>query len=807
MANFDLEAAPLVLAGPILRRVTAETVTVWLALKHSSEVSLTVYPTLGNAVDWQQPAALGRAATVSNGEHLHLVCATAIAQRPLSPGIVYAYDITLQSAEMQAEENAARSPQSITQLITAPLSYFAHKLPTFSLCPKNLDQLNLAHGSCRKPHGEGRDALAILDRLLESTAAEAQERWHQLFFTGDQIYADDVADIWLAHASTLGSVLMGWDEELPIQPDSETVDGPHPCKSLSAAQIAPGQRSEIARTQAGFTAMLRGESHRAKSHLFSFAEYAATYLLMWSPALWPKDLPSAQQAGRSRQQHQSWDKEVAALERYRADLWRSRRAVANVPTYMICDDHDVTDDFMLNRRWCERVFNKPLGRRVVQNGMLAYALFQAWGNTPDQFTGNAPGAQLLKATAAWSQACGHDIAAWQTIRDCLGLPVVVDGEVVLRPDPLAHKIESGTDTLIVQPTDSAPDSGSRQYLQWHYRVLATSHDIIVTDTRMGRGYPSKAQDPSGLEPPMLLSPSAFKQQLLQPFQTIDSTPDRPTLIVVPTNLITVEIIDWIQRWSRLRNNVFASDVGDSWNFNQAAFSHFVESVCQQRDRVLVLCGDIHYSGAVRIDYWLRQAHHQTAAVLVQLTSSSLLNSEWKTRLVHCRLKALIPERVAYWLGWRHQRDRAPVPKDTPTWEKVPAATDWLRQWQTSDSNDGLSPDRGYWQSWPRRSAAQSADMLPLTKHNASQPWYLRLLSPLLAFWRSRWMQSGSEVIGQNNLCYINFQWPDRVVQKAFWYAPWQPNQILQTDYPVSLTPKAIPGAIDTKLQITEHRQL
>ncbi|MEM6427505.1 MAG: hypothetical protein AAF728_20455, partial [Cyanobacteria bacterium P01_D01_bin.128] len=75
MANFDLEAAPLVLAGPILRRVTAETVTVWLALKHSSEVSLTVYPTSGNAVDWQQPAALGRAATVSIGEHLHLVCA------------------------------------------------------------------------------------------------------------------------------------------------------------------------------------------------------------------------------------------------------------------------------------------------------------------------------------------------------------------------------------------------------------------------------------------------------------------------------------------------------------------------------------------------------------------------------------------------------------------------------------------------------------------------------------------------------------------------------------------------------------
>ena len=59
-----------------------------------------------------------------------------------------------------------------------------------------------------------------------------------------------------------------------------------------------------------------------------------------------------------------------------------RRALANVPTYMVFDDHDVTDDWNLGRAWRDRVFTSPLGRRIVMNALVAYAVFQDWGNDP-----------------------------------------------------------------------------------------------------------------------------------------------------------------------------------------------------------------------------------------------------------------------------------------------------------------------------------------------------------------------------------------------------------------------------------------
>ena len=36
---------------------------------------------------------------------------------------------------------------------------------------------------------------------------------------------------------------------------------------------------------------------------------------------------------------------------FRKNLPKVQRALANVPTYMILDDHDVTDDYFLNPVW------------------------------------------------------------------------------------------------------------------------------------------------------------------------------------------------------------------------------------------------------------------------------------------------------------------------------------------------------------------------------------------------------------------------------------------------------------------------
>ena len=84
------------------------------------------------------------------------------------------------------------------------------------------------------------------------------------------------------------------------------------------------------------------------------------------------------------------------LREFRAGLPRVQRALANVPTYMIMDDHDVTDDFFLNPLWRERVLKTALGRAILNNAMITYAVFQDWGNDPLRYDSGRPKELLTK---------------------------------------------------------------------------------------------------------------------------------------------------------------------------------------------------------------------------------------------------------------------------------------------------------------------------------------------------------------------------------------------------------------------------
>ena len=90
-----------------------------------------------------------------------------------------------------------------------------------------------------------------------------------------------------------------------------------------------------------------------------------------------------------------------ALQSFRTDLPKVQRALANVPTYMILDDHDVTDDFFLNPMWRDRVLGTALGPgHPDATRMLAYALFQDWGNDPRRYDQAAARAGAARRAAA-----------------------------------------------------------------------------------------------------------------------------------------------------------------------------------------------------------------------------------------------------------------------------------------------------------------------------------------------------------------------------------------------------------------------
>ena len=228
---------PLILAGPILRRTQTEAVTVWLALKAPRQVELKVYSTeggTGEIVD--RPLLQGASSTVQLGKYLHVVAVTAkpINSKVLTSGQIYAYDLEFAGSRespsgVPLPENEKENlisclwPASpdLSALGPETISYFPHQLPTFALPPKDLNYLRIVHGSCRKPHGNGRDALPILDNSIEQFAGMANSRPHQLFLTGDQIYGDDVADAMLWALTDAGDTLLGWEESLPLMDDAQ----------------------------------------------------------------------------------------------------------------------------------------------------------------------------------------------------------------------------------------------------------------------------------------------------------------------------------------------------------------------------------------------------------------------------------------------------------------------------------------------------------------------------------------------------------------------------------------------------------
>jgi hypothetical protein len=735
----ELKQLPLIIVGPILRHVQTNAVTVWLALKKPDTVTLRVFKTEeGKGFKLTKPILQSQHQTLALGKNLHVLAITAlpIADAVLAPGQVYAYDLYFQAAELNLDQ-ALNSDQKNWRI-----SYFAHQLPTFSLPPQDLNQLRIVHGSCRKPHGGGRDTLSCLDNLIQDAASLANQRPHQLFMTGDQIYGDDVADHMLWLCQGISQLLFGWSEELPLE-----------YGSILSHELPPGQRTEIARIEAGMTAMLKGNEDKAKSHLLSFGEYAAAYLIAWSPVLIPKSIPDGTNLGLSRKQLKVWQSEIEATASFFQGLEMVRRALANISVYTICDDHDISDDWYLNREWCDRVLGKPLGKRIVQNGLLTYTIFQAWGNTPYHFTPGSNGAKLLQAASQWLGSQGQDLQAKAKCDRYLGIP---------HDDPRTKlpQYQSDQNVLILAKEPEA--------IPWHYTIMGASHEVIVLDTRTWRGYPTAK---SKLEPPMLLSPFAFKQQLRQP---LSNQPKhiQATFLVLPTNLVALGIIDRIQQYDLSRNQVFGNDVGDSWNFHETAFITLLLTLCQKRDRVIILSGDIHYSCAVRI---VHQDHHtQKTSIVVQLTSSAIKNSELATRVIHTKLKSLLPEPTQNWLGWNKPLKQIKLPK--PKW--------WSKQ-----SQQDLNPDWQYCIEWIKRQPTQAMPWREreITKSpaNLGQRIWDSIITLL---WRNPWVQEGKEVVGRNNLSLVRFKWSGtkRVIQETYWHPPWQETATVKSSYEVLL---------------------
>jgi hypothetical protein len=631
---------PLILAGPILRATTPKSITVWVALKEAADIAITVYDTAKNTL------FSGTTSARKLGTHLYIAAVTAESgNTELKPGQIYMYDLEFSGGLNLTSPKAFNSSGDIKK----DLCYGNFALPTFVLAPQSWKALHFFHGSCRKMHGEDLDALPAAHLALSQSAADPNVRPQFLFLTGDQIYADDVADVVLHMLIDVGSTLLGWVEDLSGLGPNDKTD--------------PGARAPVAREKC----FLTSEENAAKSHLFRYSEFCAMYLLAWSDVLWPKsadNLPEFTQVFPGRPEKvpgKLWGKNPNPLfvnftqERDRVKLFYStlpsvRKVLANISTNMICDDHEITDDWYLNVNWCARVLGSDIGRQVVRNALTAYAVFQAWGNTPAQFDANdTPGYKLLDELAKGKNA---DAAK---LDGCLGLPPksqIFEPNIYPDPGQKTNLTEKMTKILPKEVTlyhaPQQPGTPST-YLTWNYTLHFEQYQFIILDTRTWRSYPGPTAD----DPPSLLSDEGFQRQLIDGAKPPPGTTLEITFVISPAVPLPIPIIQSAQE-SRDPQKILENDV-EGWDGQTRAFQLLFSKLASRdlgntqppgqlrRRRVVILSGDVHHSYAVRLQYWAHKPYGaqaaETSIVFALLTSSALKNETSKpftgaTRTLH-----------------------------------------------------------------------------------------------------------------------------------------------------------------------------
>lgn len=575
---------PEVLAGPLLRRLEPGRLLFWLVASRPLSLQLELHPQ-AHAVRHLllKPQVLG----IGTHAFLHLI--DVALEEPLPQDQIIGYDLLIDT------DGRLRGMKD-----WAPhLVHEGRDHAEFVLREK-LDQL--LHGSCRKPHHPSADGLLSADRLIAANPG-AEQRPALLLLTGDQVYLDDVAGPMLHAIHQVVRRLGLFDEVLEGAKveDSRSLHHSNASYYLRPQLLPDSFRNQTVRQR--FFGGVRKPiftSANADNHLVSLSEMLAMYLLVWSPTPWC--LVDDSRPELSPEHQQRYLKQSQNIENFRLGLAQAARAMAHLPTLMIFDDHDVTDDWNLSARWEQTAYGHPFSRRIIGNALIAYLLCQGWGNNPDELQGP------IDACQKW----------------------------------LEHTHQSFLDS---QQQDALINQ-LRHFNNWHY-VLPTAPALVVLDTRTRRWRSEdRLSRPSGLMDWEALC--EFQQALL----------DHPSCIIVsPAPMFGVKLIEIVQKVFTFFGKPLMVDA-ENWMAHRGAANVMLNIFRHSRTPgdFVILSGDVHYSFVYRITIRGRRA----SPSIWQITSSGIKN-EFPKGLLN-RLDRLNRWLYAPWspLNWLTQRRRMRV---------------------------------------------------------------------------------------------------------------------------------------------------
>jgi|JI61114C2RNA_FD_contig_81_822881_length_5210_multi_3_in_0_out_0_2 hypothetical protein len=590
-------AAVKVLAGPILRLVTETSVSVWIAVDRAfvQPIALRLYAETQTGLVPVAGQSTELSVHLGNEIRIHLLRVTDI-HPPLNADTIYQYEI---SCEDQV-------------LTDDPALWLAdRKRPSFSLPAKIAGDvgLQIAHASCRKHYGGGPDALPVIASILDQKSG-LSSRIRQLFLTGDQIYADDLPEALLKHIHKVIDSRFGWKEELGTlaefedlgrrNPGSDT-DFIHRVPQDAASKGALDRVSFLIKIGFKYDTGVLKERDYFRHHLLSFQEWCVMYLLCWSEVLWEgADLDPK----RPEQQE---------LVEFRSTLPHVRKVFANVPTYMIFDDHDITDDWfqeshraLLEAQLTANPPNKiPL--RIVRNGLLAYAIFQDWGNQPDDYEEPNLGDKIFYAVRYAGDAAAPD-AFLPANQDAFHALLGITGNNHTVPNLFPGR------------------------KRWHYSYTWADYHVVVLDSRTWRGLWNKQES--------LVTEAALSAQLA----SVQSADVRYHILVSPCPIAGFYTTDYGQN-VLLEYDYLESDPrseppdvvwdDEAWRNNAAPIEFIVQAYRKVDAKPIVLSGDVHYA----YSEWAQLSGGRLLwddtlpRDFLQLCSSSAKNTEELTRML------------------------------------------------------------------------------------------------------------------------------------------------------------------------------
>lgn len=560
----DVTVLPAIVAGPILRHCDTKQVNFWLVTSQDYAISCCINRLDNGDSIFSRRLTSDDLQKIRIGTHAFINLITLSSDDIFPENTLLTYDFTLSTRQGHSKKLVDVLPDLI---------YANQQLPTFIIKSK----INkILHGSCRKPHFDGDDALIQVDATICQSGLSIEERPALLMMSGDQIYADDVAGPMLVAIhqviEQLGLYKESWRDDSDnkqLTSSSETLFNSQHCY-YQRANILPhhtANRSVLdqvlgARKTPIFTAV------NVKNHLITLSEIMAMYLLVWSPALWAvTDLKRNKVSEKFQRQYQQ---ELLVINNFVKGLPAVRRALAHIPTYMIFDDHDVTDDWNLTRGWEEAAYSHSFSKQIIGNALIGYCLCQGWGNAPEKFT------DLIRET--------------QTI--------------LSSPGDLNH---------------SEIINKMLTWDEWHYS-LNTSPKIVVLDTRTQRWRSeSNAGKPSGLMDWESLS--ALQQALI----------NEPNIIMVSAAPIYgVKLIETIQRIFTFWGKPLAVDA-ENWMAHSGTANVMLNIFRHNKTppNFIILSGDVHYSFV----YEVTHRFGRNSSKILQITCSGLKN-EFPAALLH-----------------------------------------------------------------------------------------------------------------------------------------------------------------------------